>query len=61
MKVGGGSGIVKNNRSRRGVEKSRKRSVEYLAVGCKVVLAFITIFEMCRKRHIMRRYRLHRQ
>jgi hypothetical protein len=37
MKVGGGSGIVEKNRSRRGVEKSKKRSVEYSIVDCKVV------------------------
>jgi hypothetical protein len=38
MKAGGGSGTVKMNNSRRGVEKSKKRrSVEYLVVGCKVV------------------------
>jgi hypothetical protein len=36
MKVGGGSGIVEKNRSRRGVEKSKKKSVEYLTVDCKL-------------------------
>ncbi len=37
MKVGGGSGIVEKNKSRRGVEKSRKMSVEYSTIDCKVV------------------------
>jgi hypothetical protein len=45
-----GSGIIENNKNRRGVEKNKKRRcVEYLAVGCKVVSAFIIIIEMCRK------------
>jgi hypothetical protein len=48
MKVGGGSGIVENIRSKRGVEKSKKINVKYLAIGCKVIIAFI-IFGMCRK------------
>ncbi len=43
------SKIVEKNKSRRGVEKSRERNVEYLAVGYKVVITFIIIFEMCRK------------
>ncbi len=49
MKVGGGSIIVEKNKSRRGVEKSIKMSVEYLIVGCKVVIAFIIIFGMCKR------------
>jgi hypothetical protein len=50
MKVRGGSGIVEKNRSRKGVEKSTKRrSVEYSTVVCKVVAAFIMIFGMCKK------------
>jgi hypothetical protein len=51
MKVGRGSRIVKMNISRRGVEKSRERSVEYLAIGCKVATTFI-IFKMCRREGI---------
>jgi hypothetical protein len=52
-KVGGGSKIVENNISRRGVEKSKeKRSVEYLAFGYKVTFAFIIIFGMCRREGI---------
>jgi hypothetical protein len=42
-KVGRGSKIVEKNRSRRGVEKSRERSVEYSTVGCKVAITFIII------------------
>jgi hypothetical protein len=50
MKARRGSKIVKKNKSRRGVEKSKKRRhVEYLDVGCKVIIAFIFIFEMCKK------------
>jgi hypothetical protein len=50
MKVGGGSRIVKNNTSRKGVEKNReRRSVEYSTVGCKVIDVFIIIFGMCRR------------
>jgi hypothetical protein len=48
MKVGGGSEIVEKNRSRRGVEKSRERSVEYSAIGYKVTITFIIMFKMCR-------------
>jgi hypothetical protein len=40
------------NRSKRGVEKSRERkNVEYSAIGCKVVVAFI-MFGMCRREGI---------
>jgi hypothetical protein len=49
MKVGGGSILVEKNKSRKGVEKNIKRSVEYSIVGCKVVIAFIIIFGMCRR------------
>ncbi len=50
MKVGGGSGIVEKNKSRRRVEKSReKRCVEYSTVGCKVAFTFIIIFRMCKR------------
>jgi hypothetical protein len=52
MKVGGGSEIVEHNRSRRGIEKSRDRSVEYSIVGYKVVAPFIIIFEMCKREGI---------
>jgi hypothetical protein len=48
-KARGGSGIVGKNWNRRGVEKSRERSDEYLAIGYKVIIAFIIIFGMCRK------------
>jgi hypothetical protein len=51
MKVGGGSGIVEK-KSRRLVEKSTKRSVEYLVIGCKVTTTFIIIFGMCRREGI---------
>jgi hypothetical protein len=38
MKVGGGSGIFVENKSKRGVEKNRNRvHVEYSIIGCKVV------------------------
>jgi Uri superfamily endonuclease len=50
MKIGGGSGIVEKNKNKRGVEKSKKRRhVEYLAIRCKVVVAFIIIFGMCKR------------
>jgi hypothetical protein len=50
MKGSGGSKIVENNRNRRGIEKNRERNVEYLAIGCKVIIAFIIIiFGMCRR------------
>jgi hypothetical protein len=48
MKVRGGSRIIEKNISIKGVEKNKERSVEYLVVGCKVVVVFI-IFEMCKK------------
>jgi len=49
MKVRGGSAIFEKNISRRGVEKSKERSVEYLAIGYKVATTFTIIFEMCKK------------
>jgi hypothetical protein len=50
MKVGGGSGIVEKNKSKRGVEKSReRRCVEYSTIGYKVAFTFIIIFRMCRR------------
>jgi hypothetical protein len=52
MKVGGGSEIVEMKRSRRRVEKSTKRSVEYLVIGCKVTTTFIIIIGMCRREGI---------
>jgi hypothetical protein len=51
MKAGGGSGIVEMNKSRRRVEKRRKRSVEYSIVGYKVIASFI-IFKMCKREGI---------
>jgi hypothetical protein len=52
IKAGGGSKIVEKNISKRGVENSRERNVEYLAIGCQVVIAFIIIFGMCRREGI---------
>ncbi len=52
MKVGGGNGIIENNISKRGVEKSKKRSVEYSAVSCNVVVTFIIISGMCKREGI---------
>jgi hypothetical protein len=49
MKAKGGSEIVEKNRSRRGVEKSKEKSVEYLVIGYKVIVAFNIIFRMCRR------------
>jgi hypothetical protein len=53
MKVGKGNKIVEKNRSRRGIEKSRERTnVEYSTVGCKVIVTFIIMFRMCRRKGI---------
>jgi hypothetical protein len=53
MKIGKGSEIVEKKRSRRGVEKNMERkNVEYLAIGCKVVVTFIIIFKMCKRDNI---------
>jgi hypothetical protein len=52
MKVVGGNRIVEKNRNKRGVEKSRERSVEYSIVGCKVAIAFIIIFGMWRREDV---------
>jgi hypothetical protein len=49
MKARGGSGIVEKNKSRRGVEKSKKKNVEYSVIGYKVIVTFIIIFGMCRR------------
>jgi hypothetical protein len=50
MKARIGSGIVEENRSRKGVAKSsEKRHVEYSTIGCDVVIVFIIIFKMCRR------------
>jgi hypothetical protein len=49
MKVGGESEIVEKNKIKRGIEKNKKRSVEYSALRCKVVTTFIIIFGMCRR------------
>jgi hypothetical protein len=46
---GRGSGIVEKNKSRKGVNKSKERSVEYSTIGYKVTATFIIIFKMCRK------------
>jgi len=60
VKVGAGSKIVKKNKSRRVVEKSKKKKCfEYSTIGCKVVATFIIIFEKSRKgKHIMKRCNL---
>jgi hypothetical protein len=52
MKVGIISKIIEKNISRRGVEKSKERIVEYSAIGCKVTIAFIIIFGMCKRQGI---------
>jgi hypothetical protein len=52
MKARGGSGIVEKNRSRRGVKKSKNKSVEYSTIGYKVTVTFIIIFGMCRREGI---------
>ncbi len=53
MKTRGGSGIVEKNKNRIGVEKSKTwRHVEYSTVGYKVVVAFIFIFGMCKKKSV---------
>ncbi len=49
MKVRRGSIIVDKNKSKRGVMKRRKKSVEYSDIGCKVVATFIIIFRMCKR------------
>jgi hypothetical protein len=53
MKAGGGSGILEKNRSRRGVEKRKEKGpVEYSVVSCKLVVAFIVIFGMWRRKSV---------
>jgi hypothetical protein len=46
--------IVENNKNRRVIiEKSRnRRRVEYPAIGCEVIVAFIIIFRMCKNKNI---------
>jgi hypothetical protein len=51
-KVRRGRGIVEKNKNRRGVEKSRKRRVQYSTIGDKVVTVFIIIFRMCTREGI---------
>ncbi len=49
-KARGGNGIVENNKSRKGVENSKKRRlVEYSAVGYRVAAAFIINVGMCKR------------
>jgi hypothetical protein len=51
MKAGEGSEIVKQNKSRRVVEMSRKKTCfEYSTIGYKV--PFIIIFGKCRRENI---------
>jgi hypothetical protein len=49
MKARGGGKIVEKNKNKRGDEKSKMwRCVEYLAIGYKVIIAFIIIFGICK-------------
>jgi hypothetical protein len=49
MKVGG-NGIVEKKKSKRGVENNKKkRLVEYLDVGYKVIVALIINIGMCKR------------
>ncbi len=52
MKAGGGSGIIEKNKNRRGVEKSRERTVEYLIISYKVIATFIIIYGMCKRESV---------
>ncbi len=53
MKARKGSIIVEKNRSRITIEKNKeRRHVEYSTIGCKVVLAFIIIFGMCKMKNV---------
>jgi hypothetical protein len=45
----GGSKIVEKNRSRKGIENSRMRSVEYSTIGYKVIVALIIIVKMSKR------------
>jgi hypothetical protein len=47
MKAGGGSGIVEKNKSRRGVEKSKKKNVEYSVIGYKVIVVHSSSSSEC--------------
>ncbi len=49
MKARIGSEIIKKKKKKK-VEKSRMwKHVEYLVIGCKVIITFIIILKMCRK------------
>jgi hypothetical protein len=53
MKIRRGSIFIENNRSKRGVERSRICwSVEYAIVGCEVVATFTIIFKVQRRQNI---------
>jgi hypothetical protein len=52
MKTRGRSIIVEEKRSKIRVTKSRAWSVEYLVVCCKVIVAFIIISGMCRRKSV---------
>jgi hypothetical protein len=53
MKARGRSIIIEKNRIGKGVEKSKeRRHVEYSVVSYKVAIAFIIIFEMCRRKNL---------
>jgi hypothetical protein len=53
MKARGRSRIIEKNRIGKGVEKSKeRRHVEYLVVSYKVAIAFIIIFEMCKRKSV---------
>jgi hypothetical protein len=52
MKVGRGSGIIENNRSRKGVKKNIHKSVEYSTINHNVTTAFTIIFGMCKRESI---------
>jgi hypothetical protein len=53
MEMGRGSKIVAGNKNKKGAVKSKGwSSVEYLAVGYKVVATFISIFRVCKTKNI---------
>jgi hypothetical protein len=52
MKTRGGSRIVEEKIRKRGVTKSRTWNVEYLVVCCKVIVTFIIISKMCRRKSV---------
>jgi len=52
-KARGGSEIIKKNRNKIRVQKSReRRPIEYSTIGCKVATTFIIIFGMCKREGI---------